>query len=284
MFKKEKMALLSLYAVSPIHAGSGSSLSAIDLPIQRERHTQWPHIQASAVKGAIRAHYRDYKEDSHAMINQIFGSDTQDGGKDTDMLPASVSFSDAKLFAFPVRSNKSPFVWVTSPMVLKRLHSDLLMMGEKADDLLLQSDSKNIGFGTIEAGKTLLEDYVIDVHEVKSELPKTIQKYFPDVTVLLLVSNDVYTHCVTNYTEVQTQIKICSKTGTAQDGALRYQELLPTDSVLYVASCFSKALDADINADIVKQEIQNTVHGFLQVGGDETLGRGICKVAWSDIV
>mgnify|MGYP000654455178 CR=1 FL=1 len=76
MLKKETMDMLTFYAVSPIHAGSGSSTSAVDLPIQRERHTQWPHIQASAVKGAMRAHFRNFSDDKD-LINLIFGLDNE---------------------------------------------------------------------------------------------------------------------------------------------------------------------------------------------------------------
>jgi CRISPR-associated protein Cmr4 len=47
--------IISLYTVSPLHAGSGAIIGAVDLPIQRERHTGWPHVQASALKGAFRS-------------------------------------------------------------------------------------------------------------------------------------------------------------------------------------------------------------------------------------
>ncbi|HPB82071.1 MAG TPA: RAMP superfamily CRISPR-associated protein, partial [Spirochaetota bacterium] len=102
--------IISLYAVSPLHAGSGSIIGAVDLPIQRERHTGWPHVQASGLKGALRAHVRDGLEniDGQAdikLLNLIFGSDEQDGwkemsaGKDgkgkMETLPAAIAVSDA---------------------------------------------------------------------------------------------------------------------------------------------------------------------------------------------
>ena len=42
-----------MYGITPCHAGSGSSMGIVDLPIQRERHTNWPVIQSSGVKGAL---------------------------------------------------------------------------------------------------------------------------------------------------------------------------------------------------------------------------------------
>ncbi|HLY31875.1 MAG TPA: RAMP superfamily CRISPR-associated protein, partial [Ktedonobacterales bacterium] len=50
----EAAALLFLYTETPLHAGTGASLGIVDLPIQREVHTQYPMIQGSSVKGALR--------------------------------------------------------------------------------------------------------------------------------------------------------------------------------------------------------------------------------------
>ncbi len=52
MFKLAKP--LFLICETPLHAGSGDALGVVDLPIQRERHTGFPKIEASSLKGAIR--------------------------------------------------------------------------------------------------------------------------------------------------------------------------------------------------------------------------------------
>lgn len=53
-----KGALLFLKAQTSVHAGTGAGIGAIDLPIQRERHTGWPMFQATGVKGVLRAALR----------------------------------------------------------------------------------------------------------------------------------------------------------------------------------------------------------------------------------
>ena len=45
---------------TPLHAGSGNDLGVIDLPIQRERHTSFPKIEGSSLKGAIRQAFEDF--------------------------------------------------------------------------------------------------------------------------------------------------------------------------------------------------------------------------------
>ena len=281
-------ALLSLYAVSPIHAGSGASTAAVDLPIQRERHTNWPHVQASAVKGAFRAHYRNNGKQDDALIQYIFGYDKQDGnigsGDETTDIPGAVSFSDAKLLAFPVRSNISPFVWVTSALVLKRLKNDLNMIGK--DFKLPSSEPVKEEAYTVNFDSNLesiiLEDAVV-TKKGKIEL-KDPEGVFGAANRLLLISDEMFEYAVSYCTEVQTQIKIDKNTGTTSTGSLRYQELLPADSLLYTLVMFwdAKKQEDDLKADMVMKNIKDSLKDFVQIGGDETLGRGICRINWVD--
>lgn len=48
-----------LVCETPLHAGSGDSLGVVDLPIQRERHTSFPKIEGSSLKGALRQAFED---------------------------------------------------------------------------------------------------------------------------------------------------------------------------------------------------------------------------------
>lgn len=305
MYKKEFVSLCSLYTISPLHAGSGAATGAVDLPIQRERHTHWPHIQASAVKGAMREHFRNYAADVDS-INFIFGSDIQDNhpGKN-DGIPGAVSVSDAKLLAFPVRSNIAPFVCVTSPTVLQRLQTDLQLAGfsDTIEIPTLADLSSGIGinFNPAEGGfiagggdRMILEDAVIRM-EGSAEIP-FIQTHFSDVARLVMISDEMYDHIVTTCTEVQAQIKINHEKGTTENGSLRYEELLPSDSLLYTIVHYSKqniinryedegdiakdSMKYDIQAEMIKDFIQGNIKAFIQIGGDQTLGRGICKVNW----
>jgi len=302
MLKREATSLVTFYGISPIHAGAGASTSVVDLPIQRERHTNWPHIQASAVKGAMRQHFRRYaetvvKDDKKAneFINYIFGYDgdndkDRESHKDKDDKVITnagiISVSDAKLLAFPMRSNIAPFVHITSQAVLQRLQEDLKFCGESinlpqfnitADKAIWLLKPSNTNNNT----KIILEDYVVEVTQ-EQILPEEISSYFnSNIKALLLVSEEVFDYCTSYCTEIQTQIKIDSKTGTAQDGALRYQELLPSDSLLYSVVYYSaSAFDTSFQADTVKNTVEENIKNYMQLGGDETLGRGICKISW----
>lgn len=139
---------LFLVCETPLHAGSGDALGVVDLPIQRERHTSFPKIEASSLKGALREAFEEkvieqLKEDKSNLedvkallkkLNIVFGFD--DGAlkhfskddlkglfKETDFAGA-IGFTDARLLLFPVKSMKGVFAWITCPRVLRQFAKD----------------------------------------------------------------------------------------------------------------------------------------------------------------
>ena len=45
--------ILTLFTRTPLHVGAGASVGAIDQPIIRERHTGFPIIPGSSLKGVL---------------------------------------------------------------------------------------------------------------------------------------------------------------------------------------------------------------------------------------
>lgn len=291
MFENTSIAIM--YAVTPCHAGSGSALGVVDLPIQRERHTNWPMIQASGVKGAFRANFDRFKnniadkeqiKDFEKLTESVFGT-SSDGG-----YAGSLSISDAKILAFPMRSNASPFVWITCPAVLKRLEKDLSVANfdsiEFDSSKFSASDDKAISLGKSGLkGNVLLEDYEVQVADTEIEEFSKIASFFKDAERLLLVSDEVFNYGVSNCTQIMAQIKIDSKTGTTQDGSLRYQEELPSDTIMYTVIHWGdskNSLEDKLRAETIKKFItEEVIANHIQIAGDETCGRGVFQLAWN---
>ena len=112
-----KTAILGLHAETSIHAGAGSALDVIDLPIQREAHTNWPCVFGSAVKGALRA-CATARGAQHAEL--VFGPERTDSSE----YAGALLVGDARLALLPVRSLTGHFRWVTCPAILDRLKRD----------------------------------------------------------------------------------------------------------------------------------------------------------------
>ena len=292
MFDNASIAVM--YAVTPCHAGSGSALGVVDLPIQRERHTNWPMIQASGVKGAFRANFDRFKNNisDKAQIHElgqltesVFGTDK--GGNDGSGFAGSCSISDARILAYPMRSNVSPFVWITCPAVLRRFARDLEIAGKLVFDAakfsVKETEAVSVGKEQVK-GEVLLEDFEVEVTEAKIPEFDKIKDYLKDADRLLLVSDDVFNYGVTDCTQIMAQIKIIAATGTTADGSLRYQEELPSDTIMYTVIHWgdSKNTAEDkLKADTIKRFItEEVIKTHIQIAGDETCGRGIFHLAW----
>ena len=115
-------ALLGLWAETSIHAGAGSSVAGVDLPIQREAHNGWPCVFGSAVKGALRAKAEEKWGKDNDSVRLVFGSDYETDT--TSGHAGALLVGDARLLLMPIRSLTGHFKWVTCPDLLKRVQRD----------------------------------------------------------------------------------------------------------------------------------------------------------------
>ena len=149
----EAARFLYLYVESPLHAGSGRGLGAVDLPIQRERVTQYPLVQASGIKGALRS-VCERKADPIGL-EYVFGTTDHAG---------AVSPGDARLL----------LAWTTSVDALMRFRRDALAIGEELPWTVPNSPGKNDALVTMDpsveaGGKVVLEEYAFTPDRSEAE-------------------------------------------------------------------------------------------------------------------
>ncbi|MGE4518023.1 MAG: type III-B CRISPR module RAMP protein Cmr4 [Desulfobacteraceae bacterium] len=158
MFKLAKPFFIKV--ITPLHAGSGQDLGIVDMPIQRERHTGFPKIEASGLKGSIREVFEGLKlsdnivnsdklKDNFKGLEEkwmVRKDNSQEvkkdkngkelikfdqaislsfGPKDGDAHAGALGFTDAKILLFPVKSMKGVFAYITCPSVIERFYKDL---------------------------------------------------------------------------------------------------------------------------------------------------------------
>lgn len=248
------------HVLTPMHIGSGTTLSLIDLPIQREVHTDFPVMPSSAIKGVIRASFNEQEQED------IFGKGDEEG---------KVIFTDGKILLFPVKSLKGVFVWITSPYVLERFKRDTEINVEipkvEKDNVVVSSNKVLMNNNNL-----VLEEFTFNatINENLKKL-KEITKCEIDENKIVVVSDDVFKFFVKNYTEVNARIKIDQEKGTVQNGELWYEELLPAETVFYGCIDARKKEEHKEQLNKVIGKINNQT---LQFGGDETLGRGFTKI------
>lgn len=73
--------ILYLFTRTPLHVGAGASVGAIDQPIIRERHTGFPILPGTSLKGVLRdTATRD--ELPKSEVDSIFGEGFGSGSKE----------------------------------------------------------------------------------------------------------------------------------------------------------------------------------------------------------
>ena len=284
-----KNALIGLWAHASIHAGAGSSVDGVDLPIQREGHSAWPCIFGSSVKGALRAKAEDkLGKEGKQSIAFVFGPDSS--SDKTSEHAGALLVSDAKLLLLPVRSLTSHFKWVSCPALLQRLHRDALRLGLTWADTTTEPANEDAAIVANEDTTDLfLEEYRFKTQfqdlTVLCELINQLTGIaVTDLTKqLVIVSNNQFNYLAKYATPVTPHIAIDNDKKTVKNGHLWYEETLPPETVLYFALSAhrSRAKDTDVKAEQILKSITQDLFGespYLQVGGNETVGMGWCKV------
>ena len=315
-----KAKLLFIHALTGLHPGGGTSLGVVDLPVQRERHTQWPMIAGSGLKGVLRDACRprtpaDDKDEGHADPARGDGDTDPQASDDHDQWLAAfgpetanasdfagaLAFTDARLLAFPVRSLRGVFAWVTCAAALDRLRRDTALLAAKAggpprpapvnrSEAACTGESDNL----IDGRRLLLEEFefrrrtddarTADAAEVAAWLAK--RALADEATADRLVRNrvglhdDDFTHFVRHATEVIARVGLDYETRTARGKALFYEEFLPPETLLYAVALATASRKRRFKRDAAGMlaYLQRTVPPILQIGADQTIGKGLCAI------
>jgi CRISPR-associated protein Cmr4 len=290
MMRKEHYLLKVL---TPLHIGAGQGLGHVDLPIVREAHTNFPYIPGTSLKGALRhleinqvARARgerpsqveerltknkfDQKEEDILRLAKIFGVAGEGAEEGKEVGAGKVLFSDAFIVLFPAKSAKGIFSLTTCPYVINRFF-ELLGIDQRVKDVpegkvkVLNTN----GHKNLINNKLLLEEFVFEAEE-SEELKKFVELVGTFVEEknkprIVCVNDTDFMDFVSNYTEVQTHIKIDLDTGTVKEGALWTEEYVPAESVFAFSLVFLEELDF-------------TPPTTFHLGGDITTGKGFVKV------
>ncbi|RME76866.1 MAG: type III-B CRISPR module RAMP protein Cmr4, partial [Planctomycetota bacterium] len=247
-----------LYCTSPLHMGSGTELGPIDNPVQRERHTGHPSGAGSGLKGAFR-HEASARWQDPDLVTVVFGPDTDSAHEHA----GAVSFSDAQLVLFPVRSLRASYVYATCPTALARCRRLLSLAGVKEaqnweipevsadgcvvldrEGLCQQAGKGGLVLETFRfalAGGSKEEEALQTIAKWLAEnaLPTgngelgTACAYFREKIAkhTVLLSDERFGHFVRHAMVVEPHVRIADETGTADDGGLFYTECVPPESL-----------------------------------------------------
>lgn len=280
--------LLTLFAETPVHAGGADSLAAVDLPIQREAATRLPVIWGQSLKGALRQAARDagWSDDETVFGSRPPGAPTEDGGTGGELTKGAVAVGDAQLLLFPAATLRQIFAWATSPVLLGRLARKLRLLGVADTAALRVPPPDGYALGTTSwEGTQLVGQFLENVHSndqmgrlgaalgrlacpSDAAFTDTLDKLSRDV---LAVDADTMGGLSRMGTDVVARVQLDPDAKTVKHGPF-YAEHLPAETVLV-----SLLAGTGVALERLTELLDNQP---LQLGGDETVGKGVlwCRV------
>lgn len=308
MFKRARP--VSLLCETSLHAGTGVDLGVVDMPIQREKHTGFPKMEGSGVKGGFRQAFEQLTKisfagktlDKDALSGAISLSFGPEKG---DLHAGALGFTDARLLLFPVKSMKGVFAWITCPFVLGRFYQDLRHCNRDKNLPPMPPENSTPANSTlyVKDRKIVLEEYTFDIVNAADENCTELAKWLSDnmlpgdreyhywktkmkTDVVVLPDTD-FSDFVNLSTEVVTRTKIDTKTGTVQSGALFTEEYLPQETLLYTLALATPIFNEDkgvfaeraayAEEQLVMEYFVENLPPVVQMGANATTGKGLIR-------
>ena len=301
-----KQKLLYLFTRTPLHIGAGLTVGLTDQPIQRERHTGFPIIPGSTLKGGFARAWTDSSGQRTEEGNWLFGSEaaTPAGG-------GALQFTEAKLLAFPIRSARGSFAWITCPLILRRFARDgdmpeaWLPPLAPRDDQALFTKAGPLALIAGQDVKIVLEDFTFSyggelpgpANPPAPPAPRHAGEYLKNLLHkdpvwseagqrLVILNDGMMSFFCQSACEVVPHIQVDDARGAGSSEACFTQENVPSETLFYAGlNCLDErirrkpknlALDA---GGAFAAQIEGRV---FQFGGDATTGLGCCTIELRD--
>ncbi len=304
--------LLFISCITPLHNGGIESIGMVDRPIVRERITGYPFIQSTTLKGAFREAMELASGGPQAPeVVIVFGDADAQGSKNIGFL----DLVDASLVAFPVRSLLGGHALLTCESLLARLDrfaqdygvpfpglQDLVLEAQNVSsgELLLSDTGANrMSYTSNGVPLVFLEEFAFTrrAPAANSQLEPVAKKIkdsgltHPRDRVIAdslawrfaVVSDDDFAYFVEHATEIHANIEI-GNNGVTVKGSLRYTEYLPQETLLVAPFQCRNPFSGNGTALTTAVQVANKFaqlvhHKRMQIGADETTGKGIVRFA-----
>lgn len=267
-------AILGMFAETSLYPGSGQTSGVVDLPVAREKTTNYPVIPGSGLKGAL----RDFTEQNSGNADLLFGEPDKAG---------AIAVTDARLLLLPIRSLNTHFVWVTCPYLIERYRRDC----ELAAINMPMPELPNIELKEGQAAAEKQFDNSLYLEELVFEVIRTDLSSLVDAFSILIkhesirtrlkdslvvVSDNEFNYFASNCLAINARNVLKKETKTSKN--LWYEETVPADTLFY-ALLVSRPTAKNSQAINTVEELFEK-RPYLQVGGNETVGQGWCAISF----
>lgn len=263
-------------ALTNLHVGSGkNNYGIIDHLVQRDVTTNFPTINASSLKGALREYLsKGVQKDLSTAVNYAFGADTRENGI-TESSQGAYRFFAAQLLSMPVRSNVRPFFRATCPQLIQDLldYLNAFSLSLPAQNALinlmetLQEEEAVYFDAEAFLENPIIEDFDIRAKHVEFQQLASIENILGENIVLL---SDQKFSALTDNNHLPVIARNSLENGVSVN--LWYEQIVPRQARF----CF--LLLAPHKDKYQKDISEALVQGPIQIGGNASIGYGFCKL------
>jgi len=222
-----------------LHVGNGDvNYNIIDNEVERDSVTNYPTINSSGLKGALREHFN---AKGCEFIRDVFGDEG-------DMSQGKIKFLSANMLARPMRvsDGDSPYFLVTTKKAVELLNKLVSEFGLNFDKISLSLNGK------------------AEIEGIECSLTDSLNPLGLDVAAVMEDKE---------FSNMPLPVVARNKLESGKSVNLWYEEIVPHESVFtffIIANDDSKDLVCKLTEEIKKEPIQ--------FGGNATVGYGLCKV------
>ncbi|MFP4337183.1 MAG: type III-B CRISPR module RAMP protein Cmr4 [Halothece sp.] len=256
------MNFVYLYLLSPLHTG-GTTQEGNLLGIARESHTNLPYIPSSTIRGRLRS-----SVSSEETKFKLFGTELDKADK---LEQGDIWIGDGSILWLPVPSLSHGVIWISSPMLLRRWakHNGKLDKIPPDYSCNFKQDSSQVYLKDAIFKSSDLEEW----KQWQDFVPQTAET--SSINQVLVVPDK---HCATLIQmSLWRQVKIKLDENKSVDGGFRYEEAIPPDTLMYFPwGLTSQANGSASPSTKAFQDLLNE-QKILQIGGQESLGRGFVQ-------
>lgn len=234
--------IVQLQCITNMHVGNGDvNYNIIEDEVERDPVTNYPVINASGVKGALREYFN--KKVDKEEIKKYFGF-----SKETDSAQGQIKILGAEMVAIAARASQgdSPFYLASTKTALERLNElSSLFLGKK---LITIPKSDKIGNDQI-----------------------GIEGYKPQYKIEFELK-DIYILDEQEFGMISLPVLARNSLDNGISNNLWYEEIVPHDSI------FAFPVISE-NEELLKTFIGIIDSKVIQFGGNASIGYGLCKVS-----
>jgi len=260
--------IYAIKCLSNLHVGSGqTNFGVVDNLVQRDVNSNLPTIHGSSLKGALREFFCNTFPEAEFMnegnkwkFQPVFGDQNN---------PGHWQFLSADLLSRPVRSNLSPYFNATSPTVLRNLVEKMkefrITVPKELEDLaaLEITQSRPLVFHQ-DFDNAIIEESDWLARSTAQSRGLTLSPMVLDLlgtNLLLMHPNDFH--------QLEFPVIARNQLDNGESKNLWYEEVVPYDS---------RFASFIIQSEECREEFDNGLEGFVQIGANASIGYGICKM------